>query len=66
MIENFPESFINFESLSGLDLSNNLFKEFPEVLEKIELYELDISGNPIKELPKKLKNIKLKGEGKYI
>lgn len=39
----------------ALDLSNNLFREFPEVLKKLDLCELDISGNPIKELPKRLK-----------
>ena len=65
-LESLPESFMNLKWLSGLDLSGNRFKEFPEVLKNLNLYELDISGNFIKEFPKKLKHISLKGEGKYI
>ncbi len=65
-MDSLPDSIIKLKWLAGLDLSENRFKEFPELLKKLDLFELNFSGNLITEFPKKLRRIRLKGDGKYI
>ncbi|MFX1501526.1 MAG: hypothetical protein ACFFDH_11240 [Promethearchaeota archaeon] len=55
----------NLKWLAFLDLSNYRFKEFAEVLQKVNLSTLNISGNLIEKFPNKLLKVKIKGDGIY-
>ncbi|KAL1410855.1 cysteinyl-tRNA synthetase [Vanrija albida] len=58
-LSSIPSYFLQMKALKYLNISNNVFEKFPEVVcEMSNLVDLDVSFNQIAELPSAMSNLK--------